>query len=180
MFLALAQLTNKAFTDAGKGRIRQSLTALVISSFPPKCSQDAAYCSPVGVVISLWFFLQNTHSLYAPNNSPMIGSLWDVYLWVKISYLISTFYDCFVVCMQNYVITRGHFWPSDIVIACICLSMCLYFWVSMCQQWTCQHDNSSPIQVRINKFGTEVQNTKVKIPIVLGIDWYWSWWSNLN
>ena len=32
MFLALAQLTNKAFTDAGKGRIRQSLTALVINS----------------------------------------------------------------------------------------------------------------------------------------------------
>ena len=29
MFLAYAQLTNKAFTDAGKGRIRQSLTALV-------------------------------------------------------------------------------------------------------------------------------------------------------
>ena len=32
MFLALAQLTNKAFTDAGKGRIRQSLTALVFKS----------------------------------------------------------------------------------------------------------------------------------------------------
>ena len=32
MFLALAQLTNKAFTDAGKGRIRQSLTALVEKS----------------------------------------------------------------------------------------------------------------------------------------------------
>ena len=30
MFLALAQLTNKTFTDAGKGRIRQSLTALVL------------------------------------------------------------------------------------------------------------------------------------------------------
>ena len=29
MLLASAQLTNKAFTDAGKGRIRQSLTALV-------------------------------------------------------------------------------------------------------------------------------------------------------
>ena len=29
VFLAKAQLTNKAFTDAGKGRIRQSLTALV-------------------------------------------------------------------------------------------------------------------------------------------------------
>ena len=31
MFLALAQLTNKAFTDADKGRIRQSLTALVLT-----------------------------------------------------------------------------------------------------------------------------------------------------
>ena len=30
MFLALAQLTNKVFTDAGQGRIRQSLTALVV------------------------------------------------------------------------------------------------------------------------------------------------------
>ena len=29
MFLAKAQLTNKAFTDAGKGCIRQSLTAFV-------------------------------------------------------------------------------------------------------------------------------------------------------
>ena len=29
MFLAEAQLANKAFTDAGKGRIRQSLSALV-------------------------------------------------------------------------------------------------------------------------------------------------------
>ena len=34
MFLALAQLTNKAFTDAGKGRIRQSLTALVMKIQP--------------------------------------------------------------------------------------------------------------------------------------------------
>ena len=33
MFLALAQLTNKAFTDAGKGRIRQSLTALVFQNY---------------------------------------------------------------------------------------------------------------------------------------------------
>ena len=36
MFLALAQLTNKAFTDAGKGRIRQSLTALVCYYRPTK------------------------------------------------------------------------------------------------------------------------------------------------
>ena len=38
MFLALAQLTNKAFTDAGKGRIRQSLTALVSSVIDKVCN----------------------------------------------------------------------------------------------------------------------------------------------
>ena len=42
MFLALAQLTNKAFTDAGKGRIRQSLTALVIRVNQPNHSYDMA------------------------------------------------------------------------------------------------------------------------------------------
>ena len=34
-------------------------------------------------------------------------------------------------------------------------------------------DNSSPVQVRTTKFGPEVQNTLVKIPVVLGVDWTW-------
>ena len=33
--------------------------------------------------------------------------------------------------------------------------------------WACPHHNSSPIQARITKFGPEVQNTLVEIPIVL-------------
>ena len=39
MFLAKAQLTNKAFTDAGKWHIKQSLTALVlfVVSIKQKC-----------------------------------------------------------------------------------------------------------------------------------------------
>ena len=37
--------------------------------------------------------------------------------------------------------------------------------------WACPHHNSSPIQDRITKFGPEVQNTLVKIPIVLGGNW---------
>ena len=32
--------------------------------------------------------------------------------------------------------------------------------------WACPHYNSSPIQARITKFGPDVQNTLVKIPIV--------------
>ena len=39
--------------------------------------------------------------------------------------------------------------------------------------WACPWDNSSPVQARATKFGPEVQNTLVKIPIVLGVDWAW-------
>ena len=36
----------------------------------------------------------------------------------------------------------------------------------VCQPWACPRDNLWSIQTRIIKFGTEVQNTLVKIPIV--------------
>ena len=39
--------------------------------------------------------------------------------------------------------------------------------------WACPCDNSSPVEARTTKFGPEVQNTLIKIPIVLGIDWAW-------
>ena len=37
--------------------------------------------------------------------------------------------------------------------------------------WACPHHNLLPIQARITKFGPEVQNSLVKIPIVLGGNW---------
>ena len=39
--------------------------------------------------------------------------------------------------------------------------------------WACPCNNSSPVHARINKFGSEVQNTLVKIPIILGLDRAW-------
>ena len=66
--------------------------------------------------------------------------------------------------------TRGQFRPSGIVIACICGSVC----VCVYQSRACPHDNWSPIQARITKFGPEMQNTLVWVPIVLGDDWPWS------
>ena len=39
--------------------------------------------------------------------------------------------------------------------------------------WVCLCDNSSPLQARITKFEPELQNTLVKIPVVLGVDWAW-------
>ena len=39
--------------------------------------------------------------------------------------------------------------------------------------WACPRDNSSPGQARATKFGPEVLNTLVKIPVVLGGDLAW-------
>ena len=39
------------------------------------------------------------------------------------------------------------------------------------QFWACPDHNSLPIQARITKFGPEVENSLVKVPIVLGGNW---------
>ena len=44
--------------------------------------------------------------------------------------------------------------------------------------WVCPHHNSSPIQAKITKFRPKVQNTLVKIPIILWGDWLWPSGSN--
>ena len=57
---------------------------------------------------------------------------------------------------------------------CRCLCVCVY------QSLACPHDNSSPVQARITKFGPEKQDTLVKIPFVLGGNWPWPSRSNLT
>ena len=56
--------------------------------------------------------------------------------------------------------------------------------VSVCvcvyQSLACPHDNSSPVQARITKFGPEKQNTLAMILIVLGGKWPWPSRSNLT
>ena len=42
---------------------------------------------------------------------------------------------------------------------------------SVCQPLACPRDNSGPVQARMAKFGPKLQNTLVKIPIVLGGNW---------
>ena len=54
------------------------------------------------------------------------------------------------------------------------VSVCVY------QSLACLHDNSSPVQARMTKFGPEKQNTLVKIPIVFGSGWPWPSRSNLT
>ena len=57
---------------------------------------------------------------------------------------------------------------------CVCVCMCVY------QSRACPLDNSSPSQAGITKFGPEMQNTLVWVPIVFGDDRPWSSRSNLT
>ena len=61
-------------------------------------------------------------------------------------------------------------------------SVCLCVHVSVCvyQSRACPHNNSPLIQARITKFGTKVQKTLVKVPIVFGDDRSWPSRSNLT
>ena len=63
---------------------------------------------------------------------------------------------------------------------CRCLRLCVCVRVCVCQSWACPHDNSQLVQARITKFGTKVQKTLVRVPIVLGVDRSWPSRSNLN
>ena len=78
------------------------------------------------------------------------------------------------------VFTRGQFWPSGIVVACVCVSVCPCVRECVYQSRACPHNNSPLVQARITKFGTKVQKTLVKVPIVLGDDRPWPSRSNLT
>ena len=77
-----------------------------------------------------------------------------------------------------FIFTRGQFWPSGIVVACVCV--CVSVCLSVCQSRVCPRDNSSPVQPRITTIGPEVRKTLVKIPIVFGVDWPWPSRSNIT
>ena len=83
-----------------------------------------------------------------------------------------------LICLHFPFFTRGQFWPSGVVIACVCVSVR----VSVCvyQSLACPHDNSSAVHARITKFGWETQNTLVKMPIIFGGDRPWPSRSNLT
>ena len=64
------------------------------------------------------------------------------------------------------IFTRGQFWPSGIVVACVCV--CVR--VSDRQSSACPCNNSSTVQARITKFGPEMEKTLVKISIIFWDD----------
>ena len=81
---------------------------------------------------------------------------------------------------RYWIITRGQFWPSGIVVTCVCLSVCVSVCVCVRQPRACPRHKSRRVQARTTKFGQKVQNNLVKVPIVLGGDWPWPSRSNLT
>ena len=93
-----------------------------------------------------------------------ICSCWKISTWM--------YFQC--------LFTRGQFWPSGIVIACVCVCVRVCVCQSVCQSLACPRDNSGPVQARVAKFGPKMQKTLVKVPIVLGGNWPWPSRSNLT
>ena len=73
---------------------------------------------------------------------------WVLYIDLSLSYL-DIF--CPIYAVVAVFVTRGQFWPSGIVIGCICGSVCQCVFVCVCQSQACPHDNSSLIQAKITR-----------------------------
>ena len=89
--------------------------------------------------------------------------------WAKI--LQNMLISYFQMNLQS-LFTRGQFWPSGIVVACVC----------SCgrQSRACPRDNLWLVPARITKFEPDMKNILVIIPIVLRFDWSWSSRSKLT
>ena len=65
--------------------------------------------------------------------------------------------------------------PASVPV-CVCLSVSVY----VCQPRACLHHNPLCIQAWTTKFGQNMENNLVKVPIVLEGDWPWPSRSNLT
>ena len=83
-------------------------------------------------------------------------------------------------CFLFYIDVFCIFYPRPVLAIGYCHRLRLWVCVCVYQSRACPLDNSSPSQARITKFGPEMQNTLVWVPIVFGDDRPWSSRSNLT
>ena len=89
-------------------------------------------------------------------------------------------------CLWTPVICQIHFYPRPVLAFAWILSLPASVCLCVYQSRACPHDNSPLVQARITKFGTKVQKTLVKVPIVFGHDRFWpsrwnlTWKSNFT
>ena len=78
--------------------------------------------------------------------------VWNVILFMMLNCVIETEHLSILFLIQ-FIFTRGQYWPTGIVVACVCVCVCLCVCQSVCQSLVCQHNSPGPVQARITKFG---------------------------
>ena len=83
---------------------------------------------------------------------------------------VMQFSDICLPCLncKTIIFTRGQFWPSGIVVACVCV--CVHVCVSLCVNHLVVHTiTRDPFKLGSPKLDQiKMQKTLVKVPIVLG------------
>ena len=99
--------------------------------------------------VRMLHFLNYCHIFHDPHITKM-G--WDVYLyheslstWFSLWCLSRGWTTCFLYCGYLWGFYPRPFWPTGIVIACVCVCVCLSVCVST---FACPDDNSSSVQAR--------------------------------
>ena len=118
-----------------------------------------------GLLVHVKHWIPGWWLLHDNDNGESFKCLLCIYIYIYMGYTI---------------FTQGQFWPSGIVVACVCLSVCVSVCVCVRQPRACPRHKSRRVQARTTKFGQKVQNNLVKVPIVLGGDWPWPSRSNLT
>ena len=168
----------------------------VMISTRPKCElvnslwqSDAKWHQWTGHHESIWWLVASSAPSHNWNQYKLQIGLWETNvteIWIKLQKLhIEASTKWLTFCRWLFemhfpvrIFTRGQFWPSGIVVACVCV--CVSVCLSVCQSLAFPRDNSGPVQARIAKFGPKMQKTLVKVPIVLGANWPWPSRSNLT
>ena len=97
-------------------------------------------------------------SSYLHNGISYTGKTTSLY-WIRAlhpMYILDFLLHCF-----------GYFYLRPVVVACVRLCVCACLCVR--QSPVCSRHNLSSVQVIITKFGSDVQNTVIKVPVVFGV-----------
>ena len=118
---------------------------------------------PDFVTLNLTNFAKSNWNFTMLHLSSLVGENWQqstLLPWLQMELADTS--------LLTAIFTRGQFWPSGIVVACVCLSVCVSVCVCVRQPRACPRHKSPRVQATTTKFGQKVQNNLVKVPIVLG------------
>ena len=123
----------------------------------PMAGHTICSCTDIGLELPTILVATSVYFTFHRGDSFKI-LIWLIMNWVNRSRI-------------RYVDKKEFYYLRSVLAFGYCLHLCVC--VSVCQSQVCLHDNLWPVLARITKFEPEMQNTLVKICIVVGGDWPW-------